>query len=154
MCCTQSPLYSASDQLLNFFQLSLCPNSKQSQFSDLATGLDMPLISAFSGSQFEMMILQALLYKLFIPFLAVFRWSVSCWKLHLYFIMCLFISLSQIKFGLYYLFEFFPLCVFKWFLKLPACKDAKSHRLHLFDFSPLCICKCLFELEFINFGVK
>ena len=38
------------------------------------------------------------------------------------------------------------LCVFKWFLKLPACKDAKSHRLHLFGFSRPCVCKCLFKL--------
>ena len=35
-----------------------------------------------------------------------------------------------------HLFNFSPLCVFKWFLKLPAQKEAKLQWLHLFDFSP------------------
>ena len=40
-----------------------------------------------------------------------------------------------------HLFDFSPLCVFKWVLKSPARVDAKSHWLHLFVFSPLCVFK-------------
>ena len=39
-------------------------------------------------------------------------------------------------------FDFFPLCIFKCLLKLPARADAKLHWLHLFDLSPLCVFKC------------
>ena len=39
-----------------------------------------------------------------------------------------------------------PLCVFKCILKLPACKDVKSHWLHLCYLSSLCVFICLFKL--------
>ena len=120
----------------------------------------MPLISAFSGSQFEMMILQALLYKLFIPFLAVFRWSVSCWKLHLYFIMCLFISLSQKKKnGLCELPDFLPKLKVFTFCTMQSCPEyvtrclltdpawvaEQIQCLHLCSFSWMWIQRCIFK---------
>ena len=42
--------------------------------------------------------------------------------------------------------NFPPMCVFKCLLKLSAREDVKSHRLHLFDFSPLCVFKCVLKL--------
>ena len=36
-----------------------------------------------------------------------------------------------------HLHELSPLCIFRWFLKLFAQEDTKSHRFHLFCFSPL-----------------
>ena len=45
----------------------------------------------------------------------------------------------------FHLFDFSPLCIFKWRFKLPAWTDAKLLWLHWFDFSPLCVFKCIFK---------
>ena len=53
-----------------------------------------------------------------------------------------------------HLFDFYALCAFKCFLRLPASMDAKSHWLHLYDFSPLCLFKCVFKSRQRNVTVK